>query len=207
MGDLGFDIHLGGRAPKAVSAEVLRELTESDLALLATERHIQPSHVKRLSDRHHALARCIATGMADTEAGLCTGYTASRISVLRGDPAFEELVAFYRADKGGLVHDLADKMASIAKDTADILHDRLSDEPEKFSTGELQEQLKILADRTGHGPSSKTTVNVNLNLGDRLKSARERAATAPLLQTGSSREGERHVSPRAPLLIEGKANP
>ena len=64
MSDLGFDIHLGGRAPKPVGAEIMREITQADLALLATERHIQPSHVQRLSDRHHALARCIATGMS-----------------------------------------------------------------------------------------------------------------------------------------------
>lgn len=207
MGDLGFDIHLGGRAAKPVSAELVRELTQADLALLGTERGIQPSHVQRLSDRHHALARCIATGMKDGEAALCTGYTPSRISVLRGDPAFEELVAFYRADKGALVHDLADKMASIAKDTADLLHDRLQDEPEKFSVGDLHEQLKLTADRTGHGPSAKTTVNVNLNLGDRLKSARERAATVVSRQLVGSPEGDVHASPPVPLLIEGKVNP
>lgn len=207
MGDLGFDIHLGGRASKPLYAEALRELTEADLALLATERHIQPSHVQRLSDRHHALARCIATGMKDGEAGMCTGYTPSRISILRSDPAFEELIAFYRADKGALVHDLADKMASIAKDTADILHDRLTDSPEKFSTGELQEQLKITADRTGHGPSAKTTVNVNLNLGDRLKSARERATSGVSSLALGSSGSDVHASSPASLLIEGKVLP
>ena len=111
LNDLNFDIHLGGRATKALDAEAVRELGQSDLALLATERHIQPSHVQRLSSRHHALARCVATGMSAEEASACTGYTSSRISVMKDDPAFAELVSFYQSDKANLVHDLADKMA------------------------------------------------------------------------------------------------
>src|SRR5665647_1285631 len=202
LNDLSFDIHLGGRAPKALSAEITRELGESDLALLATERGIQPTHVQRLTSRHHALARCIATGMSATEAALCTGYTPSRISVMKDDPAFAELIAFYQSDKAGLVHDLADKMAAIAKDTADELHNRLEDQPESFSNNELHEQLKIVADRTGHGPASRNTnVNINLNLGDRLKVARERAASAslPAHAVGSGEKVGHATSP--PLLL------
>jgi hypothetical protein len=207
LNDLSFDIHLGGRAAKPVSAEAIRELGESDLALLATERDIQPTHVQRLTSRHHALARCIATGMSATEAALCTGYTASRISVMKDDPAFNELIAFYQSDKANLVHDLADKMAAIAKDTADTLHERLTDAPESFSNNELQKQLKIVADRTGHGPASRNTnVNINMNLGDRLKVARERAASAslPASSVGSGEKVGHAASP--PLLIEAKAN-
>ena len=206
LNDLNFDIHLGGRATKALDAEAVRELGQSDLALLATERHIQPSHVQRLSSRHHALARCVATGMSAEEASACTGYTSSRISVMKDDPAFAELVSFYQSDKANLVHDLADKMAAIANDTADILHDRLETTPEAFSVNELQEQLKIVADRTGHGPASRNTnVNINVNLGDRLKVARERAQ-ANLPSAALQRGATGHAGSPAPLQIEVKAN-
>src|SRR6266576_3734551 len=100
VNDLNLDLNLIGRKTIPVGVEVLRELTSSDIALLATERGIKSSSVQRITDRHHALARCLATGMSATEAGLVTGYTASRISVLRGDPAVEELISFYKADRG-----------------------------------------------------------------------------------------------------------
>lgn len=173
--DLGFDIHLAGRAPKAVSAEVVRELRESDLALLATERGIQPTHVQRITSRHHALARCLASGMSATEAGLVTGYTGSRISVLRGDPAFEELISHYTSVKSETVADLQERMAQLALDATAVMADRLEETPEVFDNDQLHDLVKLTADRTGHGPKS-TTVNVNVNLGDRLRAARERAA-------------------------------
>lgn len=186
MTDLGFDLHLSGRAPKALGAEVVRELTQSDLALLATERGVQPSHVQRITNRHHALARCLASGMSATEAGLVTGYTGSRISVLRGDPAFEELIAFYQGEKGLPVQDLQDKMTALAADTITELQERLETNPESFAVGELHDQFKLVADRSGFGPKA-TNVNVNVNLGDRMRTARERAASVPSSRTTSAR--------------------
>jgi hypothetical protein len=49
-----------GRKSVPCLAEVVRPLTEADRALLATERGIQPSAIKRLTDSHHALARVLA---------------------------------------------------------------------------------------------------------------------------------------------------
>lgn len=205
--DLGFDLHLSGRAGKAIDAEVVRELTQSDLALLATERGIQPSSLQRITNRHHALARCLASGMSATEAGLCTGYTGSRISVLRGDPAFEELIAFYKSAKDLPVQDLNDKLVAVAADSAALLLERMELEPDKFSNGELQDQLKLGADRTGHGPKS-TNVNVNVNLGDRMRAARERAALAPAPFPGDAQRSlgagvPSHAGASAPTIIDG----
>src|SRR5262245_47529587 len=86
--DLGLNLHLGGRAAKPVFAQVTRPLREADLALLSSERGIQPVALKRITERHHALARCLATGMSATEASIVTGYSPSRISILKDDPAF-----------------------------------------------------------------------------------------------------------------------
>lgn len=207
MVDLGFDIHLGGRAAKALNAEVLRELTQSDLALLATERGIQPTAVQRITDRHHALARCLASGMSATEAGLVTGYTASRISILRGDPAFEELIAFYHDDRAAEVQDLQQKFTSLAKDATTEIQERLELDPASFATDALLDVIKLAADRSGNGPQSKTTnVNVNVNLGDRMKAARERAAlgSSPETRGLQGRGGASHEASLAPTTyIEG----
>jgi len=194
--DLNLDLHLSGRKPVPVGAEVLRELTSSDLALLATERGIQPTRVQRITDRHHALARCLASGMSATEAGLVTGYTGSRISVLRGDPAFEELIAFYQGDKAKPVLDLQERMTSLALDATQELQDRLELDPDKVSTDQLLDTIKLTADRTGNGPK-QTNINVNVSLGDRMKAARERAAlSAPAARVGAN--GTSHEAPLAP---------
>lgn len=205
MTDLGFDIHLGGRQTKALHAEVVRELTQSDLALLATERGITPTHVQRITDRHHALARCLASGMSATEAGLCTGYTGSRISVLRGDPSFENLIEFYRADRGAEVLDLQAKFTALAKDATTEIQERLELEPASFGLDQLLDTVKLAADRSGNGPQSKTTnLNVNVNLGDRMKAARERIAAFP--PNDDRNNGARSVSHEAslaPTIIDG----
>jgi hypothetical protein len=196
--DLDFTLHLGGRKPQPLGAEVLRELTSSDLGLLTTERGVKPTHLQRITDRHHALARCLATGMGAAEASLVTGYTPSRISVLRGDPAFEELIAFYTGAKGEAVRDYQEKAAIARNMATDILIERMEDNPETIDAGLALDVAKNFADRTGHGPKA-TNVNVNVNLGDRMKAARERASSIP-------REGPRpagHEATLAPTIIEG----
>lgn len=179
--DLDLDIAgVIGRKTRPLHAEVLRELTPSDIGLLATERAIKPSALQRITDRHHALARCLASGMSATEACLVTGYTPSRVSILRGDPSFEELIEFYRGDRGSQVVDLQQRMASLALDATAEIQERLELEPASVATDQLLDIVKLTADRTGNGPKS-TQVNVNVNLGDRMKAARERASKPPPL--------------------------
>ncbi len=184
--DLDLDIaadSLIGRKPKAVHAEVLRELTESDLALLSTERGIKPTHIARLSERHHALARCLASGLSVSDACAITGYTPSRVSILKGDPSFEELIAFYQADKAGPVQDLADKMRQNAMEAQNILADRLEETPEAIAIDALIDITKLGADRTGFGPQSRQThLHVHTNLADRLSAARQRAGRGMLIE-------------------------
>ena len=197
--DLDLSLHLGGRKPQPLAAEVVRELTSSDLGLLATERGIKPTHVQRITDRHHALARCLALGMGAAEAGLVTGYTPSRISVLRGDPSFEELIAFYTQAKGELVRDYQDKAAIARNMATDLLIERMEDTPESIGNDLALDVAKTFADRSGHGPKS-TNVNVNVNLGDRMKAARERATATPRV-TGPREAG--HEATLAPTIIDG----
>jgi hypothetical protein len=176
--DLDLDIAAAdfiGRKPRAVQAEVTRELTPSDLALLATERGIQPSHIQRLSERHHALARCLASGLSVADACAITGYTPSRVSILKGDPSFEELISFYRGPAAELIQDLGAKMRQNALEAQNILTERLEEEPAAFNVDALLDITKLGADRTGFGPASRTTsVHVHMNLADRLKTARQR---------------------------------
>jgi hypothetical protein len=177
--DLGLDIfRTSGRAAQQPMAEVVRELGLADIHLLGTDRGVKAPALKRLSQRHHALARNLAAGMRDAEAALITGYDISRISILKADPQFQELMEFYRADVDRAYADLHERLAGLSVDAADELTRRLEDAPEDVSTGQLLEIMKSTADRTGHGPSSKSeqTLNVNVNLATRLEAARRRIA-------------------------------
>lgn len=176
--DLDLDItpRTRGRAALPLSAEVVRELGEADVYALAAERGTKPPPLRRISERHHALARAIASGMPDGEAAIVCGYDISRISILKGDPAFRELLAFYREERDRAFRSVQDKLAGIASDALDELQTRLEDEPEKLTVGQLLNVITMGTDRTGNGPQSTQNVNVNEGLAGRMEAARARLA-------------------------------
>lgn len=182
--DLDLELsRVRGRAKRKIAAEVVRDLTQADLAMLETERGVQPRELTRLRERHHALARALASGLSEGEAAAVTGYDLSRISVLKGDPAFKELLAFYRENVNASYAEMHELLAGMSKDAALILRERLEDEPEDFGHGQLLEIAKMGADRTGHGPSSTSTqVNVHVDMAERLERARERVAKAKTIE-------------------------
>lgn len=184
--DLALDLGLTprsatqrGRAPLPLQVSFARELKQEELVLAPAIVQKSPP-IKRLRDSHHALARVLATGVTEHEAALVTGYSASRISILKADPQFQELLEFYRTSGTELVADLRLRMANMGLDALAELSDRLNENPEDFSSALLKDLVREMADRTGHapqrGPTSVTQVNVNL--GERMARARERAALA-----------------------------
>lgn len=173
-----MDLRLRGRAKKAITAVAEDELSDLDIESLMTERAIKPPAVKKLRDRHHALARMLAEGMDEGTCAIALRYDSSRVSVLKGDPAFQELVRHYRNLVNDEFLDMQKKLASLGVDAADILQERMEETPDEISTPQLMQLLTIAADRTGNGPSSKTEVNVKVGIADRLAKARERSALA-----------------------------
>lgn len=174
--DLTVPIRLSGRAPKPLVSSEVRELRPDDFALLATERGIEPAPLKRLGERHHALARLLAQGVSPGEASIVTGLSSSRISILKGDPTFKELVEFYRERVDEQYLDMHATLAGLSLDAASRLRERLEDDDEdKLTIGQLIEITKLGADRTGFGPKSESTVNVNIGLAEKMQAARERA--------------------------------
>lgn len=161
-------------------ATATRPLTPDDLEKLGEVRGVQKSIplTRRLSHRHHELARTIAKGASDFEAAAATGYERSYISILKSDPAFRELVNFYRTKQEEEFVDTSKKLAIATNTAIDILQDRLEEEPETFSHGQILEIAKFGADRTGHGPSSTSNVKVQVDMSARLRLARERSAKA-----------------------------
>lgn len=174
--ELGTEIfRTRGRATRNISASIVRELERADLELLATEKGSKSNAIKRITDRHHALARLLARGHPPSQAAAIAGYCLSRVSVLQDDPAFRELLEFYRSEVDVAFRGVDAKLAGVASDALDLLQERLEEEPDKVSTNQLMEVVKLGADRTGFGPqSSSMNMNVNVNMADKLEAARRR---------------------------------
>lgn len=181
--DLDLTPRTRGRAAKQIAYSVERELTAEDINSLQKERGITSTPLAKLRDRHHTLARLIAGGASDQHCVAVTGYVGSRISILKSDPAFQELVAFYRAQVDEKYFDMHEQIAGLSADALLELRERLEEDAESFSINQLLEIMTKGADRVGFGPSSKTEVNVNVGIADRMDAARNRMKNiTPLIE-------------------------
>jgi len=61
---------LMGNVPRQLFIEHARDLTEADIAALATNRGTKPKSLVRIHASHHSLAKCLATGMKQSQAAL-----------------------------------------------------------------------------------------------------------------------------------------
>lgn len=168
-----------GRGRKPISFGPVRELVPADLALLASERGVKPTEIVKLRERHHALARCLASGMSNTQAAEITGYDPSRISILKNNELFRGLIEDYKTMGKAVTADFVERAAILATTAVNRMQEAMEDEANPPSLAQSIEVAKFAADRTGNAPTTKTqNVNVNVGFGDRLRAARERGNAA-----------------------------
>lgn len=181
--ELAVSLEPRGRRSLPLETRVIGEIGDSDLSLLAGSRRIEAPSVKRLRDRHHALAKALASGMSDAEASNITGYDPSRISILKADPSFKELLSNYRSIHEGCFADFQARAAVVTVEALNQIQEELEEDAERAEAGEARQipigqRLKIvetLADRTGHAPVAKSVqVSATVDLTDRLARARAR---------------------------------
>lgn len=179
-----------GRSKKNIAVGEAVPLTqeESIFAQTNSAKTIEP--LKSLTERHHTLARLLATGTEPLAAATVVGYTPARVSVLKSDPAFKELVEFYKDQVDAEYVDMHAQIAGMSQDALVEIRNRMEDDPEAFSTSQLLELFKAGADRSGHGPSTTQNNNVNVNIADRLSIARKRASQAAQVIDITPVEGE-----------------
>jgi hypothetical protein len=185
--DIGKLAAPGRKSSEPLLARVVRPLEASDLVALAANRGTAPMAVKRLSQRHHGLARSLAAGMAPGEAAIVHGYDPSRVSILQGDPAFEELVEFYSDKVDTAFVEVVEHLAGLSHDAISELQTRLEDAPEDFSNKELLGLMEATLDRTGHGKQSMQ-VSVTADLTTRINAARERALKSRIAEADATIE-------------------
>jgi hypothetical protein len=117
----------------------------------------------------------LAKGMSEQEASAVTGYDPSRISVLKSDPAFRDLVAHYQRQEDALAADFSERASMVTLTALAVIQDKLESEDDPVSLSAALEVAKTFADRTGHAPIQKSVqMNVNVDFAERLKAAQTR---------------------------------
>ena len=95
---------------------IIGELGQGEMAALMMPRGVGTPHIKKLRETHHRLARLLATGTKEGHVAAVSGYSLSRLSILKNDPAFQELVQFYREEVHDVHLDAEKQLADLRSD-------------------------------------------------------------------------------------------
>lgn len=171
----------GGKKPAPeLFLEIVGPITEEDLPKLQNPDLLgsQPIPIQQLRASHHNLAQLIARGMPDQEAALITGYSPSRISILKKDPSFAELLAGYKEIREHVFVDTLERMKILGLSSLDELQERLESDPKGWTNRELMEMADLLLVKpriatpmgqgspAGAGAAPGVTVNVQFVKAD-----------------------------------------
>ena len=159
-----------GRRPAPIQYNVTRHLTEGDLAdMWNPYQDGTGPRLKTLRYNHHLLAKAVASGKSLLECSNLTGHSATRICVLKNDPAFQELVSFYAEELNEVYVDVHQRMASLGTSVLEELQERFEADPEKFTKRELMDLFTTMADRSiptaKGGPSPQQAITAGPNGG------------------------------------------
>lgn len=164
-----------GRRPAPIVYGPPRPLSETDIASM-WDRQADGAkgipRIKTLRYNHHMLAKAVASGKSLLECSQLTGLTGSRISDLKNDPAFQELVSFYSEELHEVYVNVHERMAAFGTSVLEELTERFEAEPEKFTKRELMDLFTTMADRSiptaKGGPSPQAGVTLGGSAGGGL---------------------------------------
>lgn len=180
----------GTAAPIAILG--LRELSipESQALLMRLEGEDVRSAVnltEKVKIRHHAIARLMAAGKKRTEVSEIVGVSVSTLAIMERSPAFQSLLLEYMNMMDAEAVDAFQRLQIVGNLGIDELTDRITTRPASFKTSEVLDLVKLAADRTGLGPTTK-----QVTLNGRLSPADIRAVKAarPVLEAVYTEEGD-----------------
>jgi len=159
-----------GRRPAPIFYNVTRHLNEADIsALWDPQRENTGPRIKALRYNHHLLAKAVASGKSGLECANLTGLTPTRVSDLKNDPAFQELVSYYADEMNEVYVDVHQRMAALGTSILEELAERFEADPDKFTKRELLEMFTTMADRSiptaKGGPAPQQAIVAGANGG------------------------------------------
>ena len=166
-----------GRKLSALELEILGPIEPQDL--IAREEGGLPTSeaptIATLRGIHHEIAQLLAQGLSETEVSAITSYSLSRISILKRDPSFKDLVAFYQKQKTEQFVDVQKRLATLSLDAIGEIQERLAEKPDSISTSQLIELSKVTLDRAGYSPVAKSQ-NISVSMSaEELRELRQAA--------------------------------
>jgi hypothetical protein len=147
----------GFQTPKVITCTIEGIVEEGDLARL-TSRAPPPAgttagDLNRIREKHHSVARLIASGMTQRLVATVTGYTEGYLSVMLNAPGMQELISYYRSGHDAAHQVVVERLRSVAMKSIEKLDERLDSDDVEDST--LLAAAKLGLDRAGHGPRSE----------------------------------------------------
>ncbi len=159
-------LHRGklARTPKVVG---VRPLTREDMLRLQEPRPSQ-NRPKAMRETHHRLARMVAAGFRTEEILHLTGFSQTRLYQLRGDPAFQELVAAYKdkVDEAYVrgIDEFYETSTSNMLRAERMIEEHLDEADESGEKVSIKTLMALTADRADRFGYSKKVVNRNENV-------------------------------------------
>lgn len=212
-----------GRRPAPIFYNVTRYLNEADISeLWNAQRENTGPKIKALRYNHHVLAKAVASGKSGIECANLTGMSQTYISILKNDPAFQELVSFYADEMNELYVDVHQRMATLGTSILEELTERFEADPDKFTKRELLDMFTAMADRSiptakggpapqqaivaGPGGGLALQINFVSPQGDSPKTLDLTPAPAPPTQAATQAPAARQgaLSHDLPLEIDGE---
>lgn len=174
-----------GRMPQPRGLEVTAELTLADLEAFRSPVKAEPvvKPLERVLAVHHMQARLLAEGRSAGEVAAIVGTSVQRLRLLQEDPAFQELLAYYKDQHDIISLDNREKANLVGRLAWDELQWRLEHEPEKISTNQVREiafgatdrvDLPALANPLNQG-QAPSEIKITFQIGNDLQ-AKQRAA-------------------------------
>lgn len=165
-----------GALAEPLLLDVVRELTPDDLARANEAPKSGVPILQRLRATHHRQAELLAQGRTNLEVAAIVGCTPQRLTQLLADPAFAELVAYYRDQIMVLALSdgarLRDKLVDVGEMAVDELRDRMEDDGKRAAMpiGEVRKIAEFAMDRTVAPPRAAPNAvtppaSVTINFG------------------------------------------
>lgn len=156
-----------GKLAKAPEVRSVRLLTREDMGRLAAPRPPQ-GRPKMMRETHHRLARQVAAGMRHEEICELTGYSATRLYQLKGDPAFQELVTMYRGKVDEAWCRAQDEFQAVEvsnmRRMSQMVSEHIDRAEEEGELIPLKTLVTAIADRADRFGYSKKVINRNENV-------------------------------------------